>query len=225
MGANWLFLSRGLMTNSSATTMALARTRPDLPRPDVKIQLHQISMATSHYSKGGAGQRFADAIGVDPFPGFSVGCVVLRPESRGSLHVRSPRASDPPGIRANYLAEDSDARTLIAGIRLARRVAQQPSMARYIVRETRPGPVAESDDAILDHIRAAGQTSYHPIGTCRMGTDPMAVVDASLCVHGIAGLRVIDASVMPTMVSSNTNAPAIMIGEKGADLVLQAGSA
>jgi len=222
MGARWLFLSRGLMTTASATVHALARSDPSLARPDVKIQLHQISMATSHYGKASGRQSFADEIGMDRFPGFSIGCFVLRPESRGSVHAQSPAMSDPPRIRANYLSAEADVRSQLGGLKLIRKLVQQPAIARYVVRETRPGPQAGNDDALLEHMRASGQTSYHPIGTCRMGADAQAVVDTELRVHGIESLRVIDASVMPTMVSSNTNAPAIMIGEKASDLVLAA---
>ena len=220
MGARWLFLQRGLMTTSGATVMAIARSRPDLPRPDIKMQLHHNSMASSHYADNRGARNFAEKLGLDPYPGFSVGTYVLRPESRGSIHVRTPNASDPPAIQANYLAAEEDAQTMIAALRMIRKVAAQPSLAKHIVRETRPGPEAVTDDQLLDHIRQTGQTSYHPIGSCRMGKDPQAVVDHELKVHGIDGLRVCDASIMPTMMASNTNAPSILIGEKGSELVL-----
>ena len=220
MGARWLFLGRGLMSTSSATTMAIARSSPELPRPDIKMQLHQLSMASSHYGGREGARSIAERMGLDPYPGFSIGCYVLRPESQGSVHIRSPEASAPPEIHANYLAAEHDVRTIVAALRMIRKVAAQPGLAQHIVRETRPGPEASSDDALLDHARATGQTSYHPIGTCRMGADSRAVVDATLRVHGIERLRVCDASIMPTMVASNTNAPSIMIGEKASDLVL-----
>ena len=220
MGARWLFLGRGLMSTSSATTMAIARSNPDLPRPDIKMQLHQLSMASSHYGGRAGARSIAERMGLDPYPGFSIGCYVLRPESQGSVHIRSTEAFDPPEIRANYLAAEHDIRTIVAAMRMIRKIAAQPALAQHIVRETRPGPDAASDEALLDHARATGQTSYHPIGTCRMGQDERAVVDAKLRVHGIAGLRVCDAAIMPTMVASNTNAPSIMIGEKASDLVL-----
>lgn len=220
MGARWLFLQRGLMTTSGATVMAIARSRPDLPRPDIKMQLHHNSMASSHYADNRSARNFAEKLGLDPYPGFSVGTYVLRPESRGSIHVRTPNAADPPAIHANYLAAEEDAQTMIAALRMIRKVAAQPSLAKHIVRETRPGPEAVTDDQLLDHIRQTGQTSYHPIGSCRMGADPQAVVDHELKVHGIEGLRVCDASIMPTMMASNTNAPSILIGEKGSELVL-----
>jgi choline dehydrogenase len=222
MGARWLFLGRGLMTTSSATMMAIARSRPDLDRPDIKMQLHQLSMASSHYADNRQARSIADRMGLDPYPGFSIGTYVLRPESKGSVHIRTPQAVDPPRIHANYLADDYDVQTLIAALRMIRRIASQPALAQHIVRETRPGPGAQSDDELLDHIRRTGQTSYHPIGTCRMGKDSQAVVDHELRVHGIDGLRVCDASVMPTMVASNTHAPSIMIGEKASDMVLAA---
>ena len=220
MGARWLFLGRGLMSTSSATTMAIARSSPGLPRPDIKMQLHQLSKASSHNGGHAGARSIAERMGLDPYAGFSIGCYVLRPESQGSVHIRSPEAFDPPEIRANYLAAEHDIRTIVAAMRMIRRIAAQPALAQYIVRETRPGPMAADDEALLDHARATGQTSYHPIGTCRMGQDERAVVDAKLRVHGIEGLRVCDAAIMPTMVASNTNAPSIMIGEKASDLVL-----
>jgi choline dehydrogenase len=220
MGARWLFLGRGLMSTSSATSMAIARSSPDLPRPDIKMQLHQLSMASSHYGGREGARSIAERMGLDPYPGFSIGCYVLRPESQGSVHIRGADAGEPPQIHANYLAAEHDVRTIVAAMRMIRRIAAQPALAQHIVRETRPGPDAANDDALLDHARATGQTSYHPIGTCRMGQDERAVVDAKLKVHGIEGLRVCDAAIMPTMVASNTNAPSIMIGEKASDLVL-----
>jgi choline dehydrogenase len=224
MGARWLLLGRGLMTTSSATMMAIARSRPDLPRPDIKMQLHQLSMASSHYADNRTARSLADRMGLDAYPGFSIGTYCLRPESRGSIHIRTAEASDPPRIHANYLSAEEDTHTLVSALKMIRKIAAQPALAQYIVRETRPGPEAHSDDELLDHIRRTGQTSYHPIGTCRMGVDKLAVVDAKLRVHGVQGLRVCDASIMPTMVASNTNAPSIMIGEKAADMVLADGS-
>ena len=162
-------------------------------------------------------------MGLDPYPGFSIGTYVLRPESHGSVHIRKPggdRAAGDP--RELSLRTSTTSRTMLAALRMIRRIAAQPALAQHIVRETRPGPAAQDDDALLEHVRKTGQTSYHPIGTCRMGSDAQAVVDASLRVHGIEGVRVCDASIMPTMVASNTNAPSIMIGEKASDLVLAA---
>ena len=128
-------------------------------------------------------------------------------------------------IEANYLSDARDRKTSIAALRLARRIAAQPALAKLIVREVRPGPEAQSDEALLEHIAKLGATSYHPIGTCKMGSDGMAVVDQDLRVHGIKGLRVADASIMPTMVSSNTNAPSFLVGERCADFLLRAAGA
>src|SRR4030095_10917140 len=220
--ARWLFLGRGLMSTSSATAMAIARSHPELPRPDIKMQLHQLSMASSHYADNRNARTIAERMGLDPYPGFSIGMYVLRPESRGSVHIRRPEAAEHPEIRANYLSAQHDITTMLAALRMTRRIAEQPPLAQYIVRETRPGPAAKDDEALLDHVRATGQTSYHPIGTCRMGRDARAVVDSELRVYGIEGVRVCDASIMPTMVASNTHAPSIMIGEKASDMVLAA---
>jgi choline dehydrogenase len=136
----------------------------------------------------------------------------VAPYSRGSVHLASPIRGTARHI-ANYLADPRDRATSIAALRLVRRIAEQPALKALIVREVRPGPEAQSDEALLDHIARLGATSYHPVGTCRMGSDAMAVVDSELRVHGVTGLRVADASIMPTMVSSNTNAPSFMIGE------------
>jgi choline dehydrogenase len=137
------------------------------------------------------------------------------------VHIRSADPQEPPAIAANYLTDPRDRKTSIAALRLARRIAEQPALAKLIVREVRPGPNAQSDEALLEHIAKLGATSYHPIGTCKMGADPMAVVDHELRVHGVKGLRVADASIMPTMVSSNTNAPSFLIGERCADFLLR----
>jgi choline dehydrogenase len=213
VGARFLLLRRGLMTATSSTAHAICRTRPDLARPDVKIQLYQIS-GRDRYAR-------SRDLGIDPYPGFSIGGFRLHPASRGSIHAAGPDPLAPPAIRANYLADESDRRTLVDMLRLVRRMAAQPALAPFIVAERRPGPEVDDDEGLLDYARRTGQTSWHCIRTCRMGTDDNAVVDHRLRVRGLEGLRVIDASIMPTMASSNTNAPAIMIGEKGADLVLE----
>ena len=126
-----------------------------------------------------------------------------------------------PAIHPNYLATATDRATLIGGMRMSRRIAETDALSGYIADELRPGASAQSDDDLLTFARDTGVTIYHPVGTCKMGADPMAVVDDRLRVHGIEGLRVVDASIMPTLVSGNTNAPAIMIGEKASDMILQ----
>jgi len=212
IGAQFLFFGKGLMTTPLATAQALARTTPDMPRPDVKLQLH-------HFS-GKDRMAYSKELGIDPHPGLTFGVVQLSPQSRGSLHVASADPTRPPAIVPNQLSHPEDVRVLTEGLKLARRVAAQPALSNYVVQELRPGPKAASDHDLLEYIRDSGQTSYHPIGTCRMGTDAMAVVDPQLRVHGIERLRVADASVMPTMPASNTNAASLMIGEKAADMIL-----
>lgn len=212
MAAKYLLRRDGHMSACTATVHALAKTDPRLPRPDAKIQLHNLSAEDP---------RHASKLVLDRFPGFGIGTFALRPESKGSIHIRSADPDEPPAIVANYLAEEYDRRTSLAALRLARRIGEQPALRELILRETRPGPEARSDDELLDHIARLGATSYHPIGTCKMGADPMAVVDPELRVRGIRGLRVADASIMPTMVSANTNAPSFLIGERCADFLLR----
>jgi choline dehydrogenase len=216
MGLSYLLRRDGPMAACTTTVHALARSDPSLARPDVKIQMHTLSAEDPRDPK---------RLVLDRFPGFGIGSFALRPHSRGSVHLASADPEEPPRIVANYLADPRDRATSIAALRLVRRIAAQPALKELIVREVRPGPQAQSDEALLAHIAKLGATSYHPVGTCRMGSDPMSVVDSQLRVHGVKGLRVADASIMPTMVSSNTNAPSFMIGERCADFVLrEAGS-
>ena len=146
----------------------------------------------------------------------------LRPDSKGSIHITSPHATDHPNINFNFLSEPTDRTCAVAVMRLARQIVEAPEMDWLGPREFAPGPDAQTDDELLDYITRTAETTYHPVGTCKMGNDPMAVVDDQLRVHGIDGLRVIDASIMPTLTSGNTNAPSIMIGEKGAEMILAA---
>ena len=159
---------------------------------------------------------------LDIFPGFSIGFFQLRPDSRGHVHVRSADPHDDPLIDPRYLSDPRDCAVMVQALRLARRVAEQAPLARHVVREVRPSAQAKTDLELLDYIRQSGQSSFHPVGSCRMGQDRMAVVDAALRVQGVTALRVIDSSVMPTLCASNTHAASLMIGEKGADLILGA---
>ena len=211
MGAQYLLTRRGFMSAPLATVHALARTAAEDPQPDMKIQITHRTGADRYASSAAAG--------ADTYPGFGIGMFQLRPESRGSVHVRSTDVADAPLIDPNYLATDADCHAILRGARLVRRVAATGPMQALIVRETRPGPAVESDDALLDYLKTSGQTSWHPIGTCRMGNDALAVVDHRLRVHGVDGLRVIDGSVMPAINSGNTTAPIVMIGEKAADMI------
>jgi choline dehydrogenase len=157
--------------------------------------------------------------GPHPFSAFTTSVCQLRPESRGRIRITSPDPLLHPAIRPNYLSTELDRQVAVAGIKLARRIAAAPSLAAHIIEEYVPGPGYRTDEELLNAARLYSQTIYHPVGTCRMGIDSMAVTDARLRVHGILGLRVVDASVMPEITSGNTNAPTIMIAEKAADLI------
>ena len=165
----------------------------------------------------------ADMIGgnLHKFPGVTGVCSLLRPESRGHVRIKSadPRAA--PAIHPNYLGTERDRETAVAGVKAMRRIFQAPAMARYIDQEIEPGAACDNDGELLDFIRRRGSTTYHPVSTCRMGQDALAVTDERLRVRGFSGLRIVDASIMPAVVSGNTNAATIMIGEKGADMILE----
>jgi len=207
-GLEYYMLHRGPLSMISSPAALFARTRPELASPDVKISISPFSA-----------DRPQD--GLHRFSGFTSIAYQLRPESRGEIKLKSPDPSNAPAVYPNYLATESDQRTIVAGLKLIRQILATPQMQALIVAEFQPGPAVESDAELLDYARNRGGTVYHPTSTCKMGTDPMAVVDAELRVHGIEGLRVADASVMPTVVSGNTNAATIMIGEKVADMVRQ----
>lgn len=213
MGARYLLTRRGMMATPSATAHALARVATHEDRPSVKIQMHHLSGASRYSRSKGAG--------MDAFPGFSIGLFQLRPASRGWVHARTASALDDPAMDPRYLDAAEDVQAMLSALRLARKVVAQPALQPLTRREVRPGIHVDADDELLQYIRSCGQTSWHPIGTCKMGpdSDPGAVVDASLRVRGVQGLRVVDSSIMPTMPSSNTNAASIAIGEKAADLV------
>jgi choline dehydrogenase len=165
----------------------------------------------------------ADTAGaaLHPFPGFIASVCQLRPESRGFVRIKSADPSKPPAIQPRYLSSPTDRDTVVAGLKLLRRIMGQPAMRRYVAEERAPGPRCTSDADLLAFAREAGSTVFHPTSTCRMGGDPTAVVDERLRVHGIDRLRVVDGSIMPALVSGNTNAAIVMIAEKGADMILQ----
>jgi choline dehydrogenase len=158
----------------------------------------------------------------DAFSGFSTSISPCRPTSRGIVQIRSADPYQPPRIEPNMMATDADVADLLAGAHFLRRLASTPSFQSVIEAELKPGPATQSDSEFVADIRQRAYSVFHPVGTCRMGPDARdSVVDPTLKVHGIAGLRVIDASIFPTVTSGNTNAPAIMVGEKGAELVLR----
>jgi choline dehydrogenase len=147
---------------------------------------------------------------------------LLRPESRGTVLIRSADPFAPPVIRPNYFSTAKDRAVLVAGMKVAQEIVDAPAMRRYVARLHEPAKAFTTDAQWSEYVRTRGGISYHPVGTCRMGSDSSAVVDSRLRVRGLEGLRVVDASIMPTLVSGNTNAPTIMIGEKGADMILEA---
>jgi choline dehydrogenase len=206
----YLFQRQGVLAQSP--TLVYCFWRSD---PSVEISDLQMTFTPASYREGVQGQ-------LETEPGMTVAAWQQRPDSHGYVRIKSSNPFDAPVIQPNYLAEESDRRVLLAGMRLARRLLQTKPLEPYYDREDFPGPNVQSDDELLDAARERGTTTFHPTGTCRMApkTDPMAVVDDQLRVHGVAGLRVIDASIMPSMLSANTNAATIMIGEKGADMIL-----
>lgn len=205
---------RGPMTLSAGQVGVFAKTRPELETPDV--QYHLLPLSTDMNLLGHA---VSGGFGLHDFPGFTSSVCQLRPESRGTVLIKSPDPAEAPAMRPNYLDTETDRQTMIAGLKLARDIAAQPSITPYIAEEFLPGEDVQSDAEMLDYIRQYGSTIFHPVGTCKMGGEPQAVVDERLRVQGIEGLRVADCSIMPTLISGNTNAPAIMIGEKAAAMI------
>lgn len=212
-GLQYIFTRRGLLASTSSTAHAITRARAGAQRPDVMVRIYHIS-GTDRYSR-------SPGAGIDAFSGFSIGGFMLYPQSRGSVHCVSADPRAYPSIQPNYLAHEEDRATTISLLRLIRHIAKQPALGDVIVDEVRPGPALDSDDELLEYAKGSGQTAWHTVGSCAMGTSASdSVVDSKLRVHGIARLRVADISVMPTIASSNTNAAAMMIGERLADFLL-----
>ena len=198
---------RGALTFGVTSAQVFCRSREGLASPDL-----QLLFTPASYDPG----RFG---ALERAPGMTVAVCPVRPDSRGTILARSADPFEKPEIRPNYLGAPEDRRVLAAGIRLTRTIFAAPALACHSVEELVPGPATTSDDALSEYMRNYGTTLFHPVGTCRMGEDPGSVVDSQLRVRGVRGLRVIDASVMPTLTTGNTNAPTIMIAEKGADMV------
>jgi choline dehydrogenase len=208
-GAEWILAAKGPLMTGAGPMGLFVKTRPELDSPDVQYQF-----------LAGSAPKVGDPM--HDFPGCSLVAIPCRPESRGWLRITSPDPEKPPALQPNYLSTQADRDTMVAGLRVTRRIFATPSMQRYVREEFMPGPQAQTDDDLLEHVRATAGTTYHQTSTCMMGPGPKAVVDETLRVKGLQGLRVIDASVMPTVVSGNTNAAVIMIAEKGADMILRA---
>ena len=207
-GVHYAASRKGALTIAAGTSGAFFKTSPRLATPD--IQIHFIPFSTDKM-----GEKLHD------FSGFTASVCQLRPESRGSLRIKSADPSVPPAIRINYLATETDRRAFIDGLKILRNILAAPALKPFSAGEVYPGSNVTGDDDLLEFCRQTGSTVYHPTSTCRMGNDPLAVVDQRLRLRGIEGLRVVDASVMPDLMSGNTNAPTIMIAEKASDMILQ----
>ncbi len=208
IGLRYALMRKGPLTISAGYAGGFFRTDPRLATPDV--QTHFINFSTT---------KMGDKL--HPFSGFTASICQLRPESRGWVRIKSAAPAAPPAIQLNYLAAETDRRTMVAGLKLLRRIMAAPAMRPYVESEYEPGADCVSDEDLLRHIRERASTIYHPTCTCRMGEDARAVVDARLRLRGLGRLRIVDGSVMPRVVSGNTNAAIIMIGEKGADMILE----
>jgi choline dehydrogenase len=211
--ARWALFGDGILTYSAGNGIGFWRSEPAMTRPDV-----QLSFAPASYPNGQIGV-------LDKTPGITCGAWQCRPESRGSVLAKSSNPREAPAIKPNYLDHEVDRKAIVAGLKKCRDILSTSIFNQYGGDEVYPGKGIRSDDEWLDYAYRYGSTVYHPVGTCKMGTDRMAVVDPELRVHGVSGLRVVDASVFPKMTSSNTNAPTIMIAEKAADMILASAGA
>ena len=203
----YLFTGKGMLTYSASLVAASVKVLEESATPDI-----QCSFAPGSFVNGTVGQ-------LEREPGLTAGMWQMRPLSRGYVMAKSNRPGDAPAINPRYLSEDTDRRAVLGGIRYIRKLFEASALQKYVRDESLPGPHVQSDDEILDYARQYGNTVYHATCTCMMGQSPMCVVDDQLRVHGMEGLRVIDASIMPAVSSTNTNAPTIMIAEKGAAMI------
>jgi choline dehydrogenase len=210
-GIRYALTRGGPMAVNGIRAGLFTRTDPRLERPDLQINLLEWSTL----------ERSAKGVRPHPFPGFTLCPVHLSPDGRGTVRLGSPDPLAPPAIAFGFLGSAYDMRAMVAGMRLARRIAAQPALAPFVAAEIFPGPACASDADLEGLVREAGLTNHHPAGSCAMGTGSNTVVDPRLRVHGVGGLRVADASIMPAVVAGNTNAPSIMIGEKAAAMILE----
>lgn len=200
---------KGILTLGTGLVHGFVKTHPHIATPDVQYFFMHASYANAAIRK------------LDNAPGMTIGVAGLRPTSQGSIHIKSADPAQGPSIRPNFLATEEDRQTLVDGMKIARRIVGQAALSNYIEVEMSPGVGVQTDAQWLEFGRQNGQTIYHPIGTCRMGSDDQAVVDVRLRFKGLQGLRIVDASVIPAMVSGNTQSPVMMVAEKGADLILE----
>jgi len=205
----YLFAGTGMLTYAASLVAASVKVLDESATPDIQCLLASGSFAPGPIRR------------LDDKPGMTAGIWQMRPLSRGYVEARSNEPGEPPAINPRYLSEETDRRAVVGGLKMARRLFAAPALEKYVVGENLPGSDVQSDDELLDYARQYGSTVFHATCTCKMGPDAMAVVDDRLRVHGLDRLRVIDASVMPTVTSTNTNAPTIMIAEKGAAIILE----
>jgi len=210
-GLQYVLYRGGPMSGNGLYVGALVKSDKSLERPDLQMNISAWSTI----------DRTRDGIISHPFPGFAISPVHLRPEGRGTVRLKSSDPLAPPEIRFNFLRSEYDMQAVIKGMRIARQIARQHVLQNLVVAETLPGTAVISDEQLADDVRKRGVSNLHPVGSCSMGHGPNAVVDPRLRVHGIAGLRVVDASIMPSIIAGNTNAPTIMIAEKASDMILQ----
>ena len=209
----YLFQRKGLLTLSAAHIAVFCKSRPELAGPDIQFHILPATMDTQKLLE-------EQVMELEGEPGLTIAPCQVRPESRGSIRIKSADATQYPAIQPNYLSDPIDQQVVVASLHWGRKIASQPALAKWIDHELLPGPDVRTDAELLEFARMAGSTIYHPVGTCQMGHGPAAVVDPQLRVQGLERLRVVDASIMPRLCSGNTNAPTIMIAEKAADLIL-----
>jgi choline dehydrogenase len=206
MGLEYALFRRGPLTMAPSQLGAFAKSDSSRETPDLEYHVQPLSL-----------EKFGDPL--HPFPAFTASVCNLRPESRGHVRIKSREATAAPSIRPNYLATESDRMVAAEAIRLTRRICSAPALARFEPQEFLPGADVASDEELAEAAGRIGTTIFHPVGTCRMGNDSLAVVDDRLRVRGVENLRVVDASIMPTITSGNTNAPTIMIAEKASEMI------
>jgi choline dehydrogenase len=210
-GAQYALFQSGPLTSTGICAGAFLRSDPRLERPDLQINMFNWAAAS----------RTVDGVVPFPFSAFTFSPVHLRPDCDGSVRIKSSDPLDAPAIRYEFLRSEYDKQAILHGMRVAREIAKQPALKDFMVEEVLPGPGVASDEEMLADVRERAVANYHPVGTCRMGDAMDSATDAGLRVHGIDRLRVADASIMPSIVAGNTNAPSIMIGEKCAAMVLE----
>lgn len=213
MGMQYLLFRKGLMATNATLVGGCIRTDPSLPAPDAKLQLRLWGRSITGRSR--------ERMGLHPFSSFIVSVMLLHPENRGTVRIKSPDSGVQPEIRFNYFVSERDRRASLVALRAIRRIMSMPAIAPYVAEEMSPGPQCESDAELIDFCRRNGTTNHHSVGTCKMGIDGEAVVDPRLRLRGVGRLRVADASIMPAIVGANPNATIVMIAEKGSEMILK----